>query len=321
MNFRVLSNSGWAIPRTAPIGRETMPIRRDRSCTECTCLVILLAFAIFMAALIIFIAIVSSSKKKDRNCLDCQEHESFGLEEIADLIFSHYFFPDEDHKLAERYNLLIAHKEELGQLISLEQGKLLKEAIGEALESEAVMGRFHAVYDKLNQALDDVSYNELGVSVEVKEQVELMCKQLQRAKRRTDTEDIELAMDLMVIFSKKDNRNADSILKWLNSNNRTCPKTRQSLDHLSLAQNYALRNLIVQWCEKNDVELPKKDSSVGSDGSSAELIDEISSLVQNLLSSHLHTRREAAVKLLMLSKENPDNTKWDKQSSKKSQFP
>ncbi|KAK0581102.1 hypothetical protein LWI29_010071 [Acer saccharum] len=284
-----------------------------------------------------------------------------------------------------------------------------------ALESEAVMGRFHAVYDKLNQALDDVSYDELGISVEVKEQVELMCMQLKRAKRRTDTQDIELAMDLMVVFSKEDDRHADSavlerlanklelhtildlkaetlavrklvkerggqnadsiqqiidllgkfkqiagfeenmvpdgsvssrrlqrcqtmlvpheflcpitleimtdpvivatgqtyeresILKWLNSNHRTCPKTRQTLDHLSLAPNYALRNLIVQWCEKNNVELPKKDSSVGSDGSSAELIDEISSLVQNISSCHLHTRREAVVKLRMLSKENPDN--------------
>jgi len=30
-----------------------------------------------------------------------------------------------------RYDLLIAHKEELGQLITLEQGKPLKEAMGE----------------------------------------------------------------------------------------------------------------------------------------------------------------------------------------------
>lgn len=33
------------------------------------------------------------------------------------------------------------------------------------------MGRFHGVYDKLNQVLDDMPYNELGISVEVKEQV------------------------------------------------------------------------------------------------------------------------------------------------------
>ena len=32
-----------------------------------------------------------------------------------------------------RYDLIVAHKEELGQLITLEQGKPLKEAIGEVL--------------------------------------------------------------------------------------------------------------------------------------------------------------------------------------------
>jgi len=34
-----------------------------------------------------------------------------------------------------------------------------------------VMSSFHAVYDNLNQALDDLQYDELGISVEVKEQV------------------------------------------------------------------------------------------------------------------------------------------------------
>lgn len=36
--------------------------------------------------------------------------------------------------------------------------------------------------------------------------------QLKRAKRRTDTQDIELAMDMMVVFSKNDDRNADSAI-------------------------------------------------------------------------------------------------------------
>lgn len=33
------------------------------------------------------------------------------------------------------------------------------------------MGRFHGVYEKLNLALDEMPYDELGISVEVKEQV------------------------------------------------------------------------------------------------------------------------------------------------------
>lgn len=34
------------------------------------------------------------------------------------------------------------------------------------------MARFHAVYDKLKEALDGIPYDELGVSVELKEQVD-----------------------------------------------------------------------------------------------------------------------------------------------------
>lgn len=34
------------------------------------------------------------------------------------------------------------------------------------------MARFHGVYDKLKEALDGIPYDELGVSVELKEQVD-----------------------------------------------------------------------------------------------------------------------------------------------------
>lgn len=39
-----------------------------------------------------------------------------------------------------------------------------------------------------------------------------MIMQLRRARRRTDTQDIELAMDIMVVLSKKEDRNADSAI-------------------------------------------------------------------------------------------------------------
>ncbi|KAJ6365592.1 hypothetical protein OIU76_030384 [Salix suchowensis] len=236
--------------------------------------------------------------------------------------------------LVRRLKLLVNLKKSL-----LGAKKLLKKCgcgskIYLAMESEAVMSSFHAVYDNLNQALDDLPYDELGISDEVNEQVELTRMQLKRAKRRADTQDIELAMDMMVVFSKKQIAGVDetivldgpvsskslqrcqsliipheflcpitmeimvdpvivasgqtyereSIQKWLNSKHRTCPKTGQILDHLSLATNFALRNLILQWCEKNNYELPKKDACLRSDGFSAEFIEEISSLVQNLSS-------------------------------------
>ncbi|KAL8196803.1 hypothetical protein R6Q57_024457 [Mikania cordata] len=289
-----------------------------------------------------------------------------------------------------------------------------------ALEGDAVMCRFHCVYDKLNEALDGLMYEELGISEEVHEQIELLRKQLQGAKRRTDTLDIELAMDMMIIFSKNDERNADiailerlaknldlysigdleietvavkkivkergtkkhvesteqivdllkkfkqvagfdenngnitkvpddspsircldrclsslipheflcpisleimtdpviiatgqtyereNIQKWLNSNHRTCPKTGETLSHLALAPNFALRNLIVQWCEKNNFELPKKGSFMMSEDQNA-FIDEVSLLVQNMSSSQLTTQTQAVEKIRMLSKENPEN--------------
>ncbi|CAL9160434.1 U-box domain-containing protein 15-like [Musa acuminata AAA Group] len=282
-----------------------------------------------------------------------------------------------------------------------------------ALEGEAVMGRFHMVYEKLNHALHGMPYEEIGISDEVKEQVELMSVQLRRAKRRTDTQDMELAMDLMVVISKRDDRNADgaiierlaknlelqtlpdlraetmaikklvkercgqngestqqiidllnkfkqtagiedtnglsdvtlpkylekcpslmipndflcpisleimmdpvivatgqtyerrSIQMWLEAGHRTCPKTRQTLAHLSLAPNYALRNLILQWCERNKVELLKREPEQDPDHS--ERKEEIPSLVGDLSSIHLDAQRRAVKKLRMLSKENPDN--------------
>ncbi|XP_031384103.1 U-box domain-containing protein 15-like isoform X1 [Punica granatum] len=307
-----------------------------------------------------------------------------------------------------------------GALVSAK--KLLKQCscgskIYLALENEAVMSRFHAVYDKLNQALDDLPYDELGISVEVREQVELMRMQLKRSKRRTDTLDIELAMDLMVVLSlKDDDRRADnailerlanklelrnirdlrtetlavrkltkkrngqnaenvqqivgllgkfkqivgaedqsvvidssarakalercrslqipheflcpitleimtdpvivatgqtydreSITRWLDSDHRTCPKTGQVLEHLSMAPNYALRNLISQWCGKNNIDLPKREIHSSSCSLSLDLVDRISSLVQDLSSPQPDTRREAAVKLRVFSKESPEN--------------
>ncbi|KMS99742.1 hypothetical protein BVRB_1g021090 [Beta vulgaris subsp. vulgaris] len=253
-----------------------------------------------------------------------------------------------------------------------------------------------------------------------------MGQQLKRAKKRTDTQDMELAMDMMVVFNKEDDRNADiaiierlakkldlgtpeelraetkavkkllkdkraeeqmqiifdvlnkfkqiagveetdlmledhtitnktseqqptiksptseipqeflcpitleimtdpvivatgqtyereSIQKWLDSNHRTCPKSGQVLEHLSLAPNYALKNLILQWCEKNKIQLPQKKDPSSSphnpadDPSSPEHISTINSLIQDLSLTHLDVQRESVHKLRLLSKESPEN--------------
>ncbi|KAF8085739.1 hypothetical protein N665_0649s0015 [Sinapis alba] len=276
-----------------------------------------------------------------------------------------------------------------------------------ALDSELIMTRFHSVYEKLNRVLVKTPFDELKVSDEVKDEVVSLCKQLKRARRRTDTQDIELAVDMMVVFSKTDPRNADSpiierlakklelqtmedlktetiaiktliqekgglsietqqhiiellnkfkklqgvdyepvinestsiilpheflcpitleimqdpviiatgqtyekesIQKWFDAGHKTCPKTRQTLDHLSLAPNYALKNIILQWCEKNNFKIPEKEtSSLHSEDDSEEQKDEISLLVEALSSSQLEEQRESVKQMRLLARENPEN--------------
>lgn len=291
-----------------------------------------------------------------------------------------------------------------------------------ALEAEAVMGKFNRVYGEVSQALVGMPFDELGISDEEREQVELLCTQLRRAKRRSDTMDMEFTMDLMVVFSNKDDRsgeiasiermanklsllteeelkaetwaikkvvngkrgnnykNADqrnqrmvdllnrfkafaglpqtpilddpffhktldkspslaipheflcpitleimkdpvvvetgqtyereSIQQWLDSNHQTCPKTGQPLVHLSLAPNFALRQVIQQWCEKNNFQLPKKKESSSATkpkDSTTEIEAKISSLVRDLSSNNLDVQRKAVAEIRMLSKENPEN--------------
>lgn len=97
------------------------------------------------------------------------------------------------------------------------------------------------------------------------------------------------------------------IQQWLDSDHRTCPKTGQVLAHLSLAPNFAVRNLILQWCENNNFPLPKKEAPRSSDNSNVEQNNEIYSVVQNLSSNQLEVQRKAVRKIRMLSKENPEN--------------
>lgn len=97
-----------------------------------------------------------------------------------------------------------------------------------------------------------------------------------------------------------------NIQKWLESNRQTCPKTGEALEHSLLAPNFALKNLISQWCEKNDYrftkEAPKPAETVPTTND-----DKILLLVQNLSSSKLEQQRDAVEEIRMLSKESSEN--------------
>lgn len=102
----------------------------------------------------------------------------------------------------------------------------------------------------------------------------------------------------------------ESIQKWLDSNHQTCPKTGQPLVHLSVAPNFALREVIQQWCEKTQFQLPKKKESqttAKSQDPETKIEAKITSLVRDLSSNQLEVQRKAVTEIRMMSKENPEN--------------
>ncbi|KAK1627343.1 hypothetical protein QYE76_001658 [Lolium multiflorum] len=69
-------------------------------------------------------------------------------------------------------------------------------------ERDRIMKKFQEVIAQLEQALCDFPYNELDISDEVREQVELVHTQLKRAKERVDTPDDEFYNDLISLYNK-----------------------------------------------------------------------------------------------------------------------
>ncbi|KAL5568815.1 hypothetical protein UlMin_025390 [Ulmus minor] len=120
-----------------------------------------------------------------------------------------------------------------------------------------------------------------------------------------------------------------SIAQWIDSGHQTCPKSGQRLIHMALIPNYALKSLMEQWCEDNNV--PFSDSKVSSssgldrtDGKIKErksAVDHISAvkaaadavkmtaefLVGKLATGSLDIQRQAAYELRLLAKTGMDN--------------
>ncbi|XP_030966484.1 U-box domain-containing protein 13 isoform X1 [Quercus lobata] len=77
------------------------------------------------------------------------------------------------------------------------------------LEREKIMNKFHEVTAQLEQALNGISYENLDISDEVKEQVELVLAQFRRAKGRVDAPDVELHEDLLSLYNKSNDAATD----------------------------------------------------------------------------------------------------------------
>lgn len=77
------------------------------------------------------------------------------------------------------------------------------------LERDKIMKRLQEVTAQLEQALGGISFDELDISDEVTEQVELVHAQFKRAKERIDMPDPELYSELLSLYNKGTDANAD----------------------------------------------------------------------------------------------------------------
>ncbi|KAH8496859.1 hypothetical protein H0E87_019553 [Populus deltoides] len=98
-----------------------------------------------------------------------------------------------------------------------------------------------------------------------------------------------ISLDLMkdpVIVASGHTYDRNSIAQWISSGHQTCPKSGQRLIHMALIPNYALKSLVHQWCQDNNVPLiddssssssfSKSESSSGKSKLSEKAIDHIS---------------------------------------------
>ncbi|KVI09926.1 U-box domain-containing protein 1-like [Cynara cardunculus var. scolymus] len=144
-----------------------------------------------------------------------------------------------------------------------------------------------------------------------------------------------ISLDLMrdpVIVASGHTYDRVSIAQWINSGHHTCPKSGQRLIHMALIPNYALKSLIHQFCQENNI--PITDPATSSSSSShlerspsikrklpEKALDYISAtkaamdavkmtaefLVGKLAMGSLDIQRQAAYELRLLAKTGMDN--------------
>ncbi|KAJ1297754.1 hypothetical protein BS78_01G401000 [Paspalum vaginatum] len=77
------------------------------------------------------------------------------------------------------------------------------------LDRDKIMKTFQDVTASLEKALAGISFDELNISDEVREQVELVHAQFKRAKERSDSSDDDLFSDLMSVYNSSGSANVD----------------------------------------------------------------------------------------------------------------
>ncbi|WOH11270.1 hypothetical protein DCAR_0830751 [Daucus carota subsp. sativus] len=140
-----------------------------------------------------------------------------------------------------------------------------------------------------------------------------------------------ISLDLMrdpVIVASGHTYDRNSIAQWINTGHHTCPKSGQRLIHMALIPNYALKSLIHQWCEENNITIrestsspPDLDRSSGKRELQDKAVDHISAtktasdavkmtaefLVGKLATGSPDIQRQAAYELRLLAKTGMEN--------------
>ncbi|PIA32429.1 hypothetical protein AQUCO_04500199v1 [Aquilegia coerulea] len=143
-----------------------------------------------------------------------------------------------------------------------------------------------------------------------------------------------VSLDLMqdpVIVASGHTYDRSSIAQWINSGHHSCPKSGQKLIHMALIPNYALKSLIHQWCQENNIPLTEPSSSSPSSAQlerssskrrlSEKAIDHISAtktatdavrmtaefLVGKIATGSPEVQKQAAYELRLLAKTGMDN--------------
>uniref|UniRef100_A0ACD5Z6V5 Uncharacterized protein n=1 Tax=Avena sativa TaxID=4498 RepID=A0ACD5Z6V5_AVESA len=117
---------------------------------------------------------------------------------------------------------------------------------------------------------------------------------------------LELMRDPVIVSTGQTYERA-FIQRWIDCGNRTCPKTQQKLQNITLTPNYVLRSLILQWCEEKGIEPPTRSKYEGSSVEVGEDRLAIEALVRNLSCSSLDERKSAAAEIRSLAKKSTDN--------------
>ncbi|KAJ3685813.1 hypothetical protein LUZ61_014977 [Rhynchospora tenuis] len=126
--------------------------------------------------------------------------------------------------------------------------------IHQAYRREAILSEFNRVNEQMERALSAFPYNELPMSEEVREQVELVHLQFRRAIGKIDSPDVLLIHDLAVVWAQHDKQTDPTILKRISEKLQL-----KSLDDIK-KESVALHELVISSCVDPDDRLEEMSS-------------------------------------------------------------